>query len=53
MDVLMMMMMTKRNIQVYPFRMVGFLIKCTSQHTESLYGWMAIWIIIWMDGIIN
>ena len=32
------MMMSKTNIQVYPFRKVGFVLKCTSQGTESLYG---------------
>ena len=37
-----MMMMSKLNIQVYPFRKVGFMIKCTSQGTESLYGWLYI-----------
>ena len=44
-----MMMMSKHNIQVYPFRKVGFVTKkvgfvnkCTSQGTESLYGWLHI-----------
>ena len=41
------MRMSKPNIQVYPSRKVGFVTKkvgfvnkCTSQGTESLYGWL-------------
>ena len=43
------MRMSKPNIQVYPSRKVGFVTKkvgfvnkCTSQGTESLYGWLYI-----------